>query len=307
MQLDEAKQILNSIGYLLEDKFDDDPITVDYIDQDNYKDYIGKFVNVRDYVILSNLKLTKLPIKFGVVGGDFYCELNKLKSLKGAPIEVKGNFICDYNELTTLKDSPKKVKGCFVCDNNKLTSLEGSPEEVGNYFTCENNKLTSLEGAPETVGDSFLCGNNPLTSLKGAPKYVGKNFLVGKTAAMFTKDDVREVSNVEDDICGTVDSDFYDGDDEDLDESFDRVGKQVCIRVELNPDYCPEELIDYPILWLNPDGSINFKEVPKFMDVSVAEEIISNIDWDKIEKEIADYYDTIQRIKINDIYISDDV
>ena len=92
-----------------------------------------------------------------------------------------------------------------------------------------------------------------------------------------------------------------------LNESFDRTGKQVCIRVELNPDYCPEELIDYPILWLNPDGSINFKEVPKFMDVSVAEEIISNIDWDKIEQEIADYYDTIQRIKINDIYISDDV
>ena len=46
-----------------------------------------------------------------------------------------------------------------------------------------------------------------------------------------------------------------------LNESFDRTGKQVCIRVELNPDYCPEELIDYPILWLNPDGSIILIEV----------------------------------------------
>ena len=35
MDLTEAKQILNNNGYLLEDHYDE-PITVDYIDQNNY-------------------------------------------------------------------------------------------------------------------------------------------------------------------------------------------------------------------------------------------------------------------------------
>lgn len=209
MQLIEAKEILNKNGYLLEDKYMDDldteldditNSTVDYIDKNNYKDYIGKFINVKGNVKLDNLNLTKLPIRFGVVGGHFYCYYNKLKSLEGAPIEVKGNFICDNNKLTSLKGSPKKVKGCFACSDNQLASLEGAPVEVGRYFDCQNNQLTSLEGAPKIVGENFYCCNNPLTSLKGAPKFVGKNFWAGENKVEFTEDDVLEVSSVEGDI-----------------------------------------------------------------------------------------------------------
>lgn len=227
MRLDEAKRILKRNGYLLETRFgngkdrfgnkinrfrlsdiddsDDtvdpnEPITVDHIDEDNYKDYIGKFVNVEGNVKLDNLNLTELPIRFGKVGGNFYCYWNKLKTLEGAPIEVNGNFICEYNELTSLKGSPKKVKGCFSCKENKLTSLEGAPEKVGNYFDCQNNKLTSLEGAPKIVGENFYCCDNPLTSLNGAPKFIGKNFWLGNNKGKFTVDDVLDVSDVEGEI-----------------------------------------------------------------------------------------------------------
>ena len=39
-------------------------IEVEYIDQDNYKEYIGKTVKVNGYVNLSNLGLTEIPIQF---------------------------------------------------------------------------------------------------------------------------------------------------------------------------------------------------------------------------------------------------
>jgi len=123
MNLNEAKQILNENGYLLEDKYMDDitkPITVDYIDQNNYEDYIGQFVNVTGSVHLNSIDLTKLPIKFGTVGGDFWCFENKLTSLKGAPNEVGRDFYCSYNNLTSLEDAPEIVGRVFDCSHNKI-------------------------------------------------------------------------------------------------------------------------------------------------------------------------------------------
>lgn len=175
MELREAKEILNRNGFLLEDRFDSEPITVEYIDEDNYKDYIGKYVNVTGNVTLNGLGLIKLPIKFGKVGGDFWCCNNKLISLEGAPVKVGGEFWCYNNKLTTLKGSPKEVGSSFKCSNNKLTTLEGSPNEVGD-FECDSNNLTSLDGAPKEVRGHFACGDN---------------------AVQFTEDDVLSVSNAE--------------------------------------------------------------------------------------------------------------
>jgi len=144
MRLDEAKEILKKNGYLLEDKYMDDldaeldditkPITVDYIDQNNYEDYIGQFVNVTGNVYLSSLDLTELPIKFGKVGGHFDCSYNKLTSLEGSPREVGGLFYCYGNDLTTLEGAPEKVGKIFDCTRNKLTTLKGAPEEVWRWF-----------------------------------------------------------------------------------------------------------------------------------------------------------------------------
>ena len=153
-------------------------IEVEYIDRDNYKDYIGKTVKVlgNGNVDLSELGLTKIPINFTEVGGYFYCAYNELTSLEGCPKEVGGDFYCYENKLTTLKGAPRKVGRDFHCWNNQLSSLEGSPEKVGNNFDCSWNKLTTLKGAPKEVGRNFYCHDNPLESIKGKPEYIGGEF-----------------------------------------------------------------------------------------------------------------------------------
>ena len=157
-------------------------------------------VDVDGDVNLSNKKLIKLPLKFGKVGGYFYCQYNQLTSLDGCPKEVGGAFNCQYNQLTSLEGGPKEVSGNFYCYNNQLTSLEGGPQEVGGDFLCQYNQLTSLdvcpkyvgghfncnynqlkslEGCPEVVGGEFSCSDNQLTSLEGCPEKVGGNFYCG--------------------------------------------------------------------------------------------------------------------------------
>ena len=113
------------------DTKDDKYITVDHIDDKNYKKYIGKKVNVRGYVNLSGLDLRKLPITFGTVGGDFDCSYNMLTSLEGCPREVDGDFYGFSNKLKSLEGSPDKIDGDFDCSYNMLTSLKGCPRKVG--------------------------------------------------------------------------------------------------------------------------------------------------------------------------------
>jgi len=101
-------------------------------------------VDVDGDVSLSSMELTKLPLKFG---------------------RVSGNFKCRHNKLITLEGSPERVDGTFDCCNNQLTTLEGSPREVGRDFYCDSNKLTTLEGAPREVGRDFYFFSNPIYTL----------------------------------------------------------------------------------------------------------------------------------------------
>jgi hypothetical protein len=133
-------------------------------------------IDVNVDVNLNNRSLTKLPLNFRNVSGNFYCRFGKLTSLEGAPRSVGGNFSCRDNKLTSLVGSPRSVGGNFFCRDNQLTSLEGAPESVGGNFDCYNNKLVSLVGSPRSVGGDFDCHNNKLTSLEGAPESVSGNF-----------------------------------------------------------------------------------------------------------------------------------
>ena len=135
-------------------------IVVDHIDKYNYKHYIGKTVKVTGDVNLSRLGLTKIPINFTEVGGNFWCYANQLTNLEGAPRRVGGGIWCWGNNLTSLKGSPEEVSGNFSCYENKLTDLVGGPKEVGRDFWCYDNKLTSLTGAPEKVGGGIFCSYN---------------------------------------------------------------------------------------------------------------------------------------------------
>jgi hypothetical protein len=87
-------------------------------------------VDVDGNVYLSGQRLSKLPLKFG---------------------RVTGNFNCSNNQLTSLEGCPTEIGDIFFCYNNKLTSLEGSPTEIGGNFFCYFNRLISLKGAPEYV------------------------------------------------------------------------------------------------------------------------------------------------------------
>jgi hypothetical protein len=133
-------------------------------------------IDVDGNVNLNQSGLTKLPIKFGEVTGDFSCQHNQLTTLEGAPQSVGGDFSCRYNQLTTLEGAPQSVGGDFLCRDNQLTTLEGSPQSVGGYFYCSDNQLTTLEGSPQSVGGDFSCRYNQLTTLEGAPQSVGGDF-----------------------------------------------------------------------------------------------------------------------------------
>jgi hypothetical protein len=100
----------------------------DYIINDDGSIDVGGNVNLFDR------ELTKLPLKFRNVSGDFLCHNNKLTSLEGCPLSVGGDFLCSRNKLTSLEGSPSSVGGYFWCFDNKLTSLEGSPSSVSGDF-----------------------------------------------------------------------------------------------------------------------------------------------------------------------------
>lgn len=104
-------------------------------------------IDVRGDVDIYAMSSKEFPeyIQFDIVKGDFYCNHNRLTSLKGAPSKVEGSFYCSYNQLTSLEGAPKEIRKDFYCNNNQLTSLEGAPKEVGESFDCRNNKVSFTE------------------------------------------------------------------------------------------------------------------------------------------------------------------
>lgn len=113
----------------------------------NYSLYKDGSINAHDNVDLSNLNLTKIPIKFNIVYGDFNCSFNKLTTLENAPKFVHGDFYCSVNELKSLEGAPEHVRRNFFCDNNFLKSFDGFPKFLSGDFNCRHNKskLTKKE------------------------------------------------------------------------------------------------------------------------------------------------------------------
>jgi hypothetical protein len=92
---------------------------------------------------LSTMELTVLPdiLKDISVGGNFFCDHNKLTSLENCPKTVGGSFDCRANKLKSLKNAPSIVVGSFWCGYNDLTSLEFAPTNVGRDFDCIKNQV----------------------------------------------------------------------------------------------------------------------------------------------------------------------
>ncbi len=122
-------------------------------------------VDVAGAVDVSKKNLTRIPVQFGVVTGDFNCTDNQLISLIGSPKKCE-DFNCSDNQLTGLIGAPELCVD-FDCGNNQLTSLIGAPKECF-IFGCDNNRLTNLVGSPSRCY-ALWCRSNHLVSLDGAP------------------------------------------------------------------------------------------------------------------------------------------
>ncbi|WP_331139941.1 hypothetical protein [Flavobacterium sp.] len=86
-------------------------------------------IDVDGDVILMEMDLQKIPIKFN---------------------NVTGTFNCSYNRLTSLENAPKYVGEVFTCQSNCLTSFEGFPISVGEVVVAFDNEFTSIDYLPET-------------------------------------------------------------------------------------------------------------------------------------------------------------
>jgi hypothetical protein len=102
-------------------------------------------VDVNGNVNLYNQGLTEIPLQFGRVTGDFYCDRNKLTTLKGTPHRVGGRFDCDDNRLTSLEFCPRSVGGGFYCLWNNIREFTGL-KYIGGEFWCRGNPIFHIWG-----------------------------------------------------------------------------------------------------------------------------------------------------------------
>lgn len=128
------------------------------------------------YVQCNDIIDNHLPVKFGVIKGNFHIEVrtSQLNSLQGCPIEVGKNCRIE-GAFTTLKGAPRKVGKSFCLSNTlNLESLEGSPEYIGGWYRLNNApKIRNLEGITQNIQHGitiFECDN--LQNLNGLPNTV---------------------------------------------------------------------------------------------------------------------------------------
>ncbi|MFG4004616.1 hypothetical protein [Flavobacterium aquidurense] len=143
-------------------------MTIDKIQQEcqkynisNYKINADMSIDVKGDVKITDENITKLPLKFNNVNGNFICCRNKLTTLVGSPVIIGGNANFSGNMLTSLKGCPKYIYGHITFNQNQLTSLEYCPDYIGKNFNCSDNEITSLDFFPKNLGGKFNCRRNP--------------------------------------------------------------------------------------------------------------------------------------------------
>ena len=71
-------------------------------------------IDVDNDVIISELELVYIPLKFNKVSGDFNCSNNNLITLKNTPTIIGEDFDCYDNKIRTFKYFPKEIYSGFV-------------------------------------------------------------------------------------------------------------------------------------------------------------------------------------------------
>jgi hypothetical protein len=91
--------------------------------------------------------LSKIPLRFNKVTGDFDCSGLGLKTLEDCPMEVGGTFDCTYNQLLSLDNAPKKVAGAFMFDDTVksiYTGISCDYNEVVMFYRTKNIEMIGL-------------------------------------------------------------------------------------------------------------------------------------------------------------------
>lgn len=130
---------------------------------------LGKFtilddmsVDMHESVYLHFKDITKIPLQFNKVEGDFSCGSNlHLTSLKGVPRIVTRDFRCSQCSITSLEHGPIEVGENYVFSNNPVTSLKGSPAKVG-QFEGLGLQLKNLSEMPLQFKKAILSSKYPL-------------------------------------------------------------------------------------------------------------------------------------------------
>ena len=148
-------------NFIKESKEDIDSICKKF-DIENYTINEDSTVEVDGNVDLYDKRLTKLPLKFGKVSGNFSCLYNQLISLEGAPLSVGGYFNCISNQLKSLEGAPLSVGGNFYCDSNQLKSLSGISGRISGGIYCYNNQLRDVKGVKDGWLGEFSVRENPV-------------------------------------------------------------------------------------------------------------------------------------------------
>lgn len=103
----------------------------------------------------------RIPVKFGIVTGNFICNGTSLTTLEGSPHTVGETFYSGGNLFTDLVGGPKSVKSIQMKQSHNLTSLVGLPKRIETNFDFEGCKaLWDLR----PLGNSILPGAESFNS-----------------------------------------------------------------------------------------------------------------------------------------------
>lgn len=116
--------------------------------------------------------LTKLPLKFNKVSGDFVVGNNQLSTFEGCPNEIGGDFDFFSNRATSLEGCPQIVGGNFAVGYNySIKTLIGAPKVIHGSFNCVATGLMTLQGCPQIANYLWASHNSKL------PKIISEELL----------------------------------------------------------------------------------------------------------------------------------
>jgi len=144
--------------------------------------------------VIGNVKLRGLehiPIKFGVIDGNFNCSFCGLLSFDNAPHTVTGNVDAQANKFINLRNCPKNIGKNLVLNGNRvLSNLQGCPETINGTLDLYGCNISSLQGISKKITKNLMLGKNMITGLSSFPDSVGGSVDITDNYIVDISDDI---------------------------------------------------------------------------------------------------------------------